>query len=103
MSTQACLEKFQNFVEVIEHCGGSIGTDLGAVEQVLGELSLTRDTATQDEITAAVESAKERYLAVAFILGSERSRLVVSFKTSKTVTQRMPMSTPRPLTQRAQG
>ena len=74
MSTQVYLEKFQNFVEVIEHCGGSIGTDLGAVEQVLDELSLTRDTATQDEITAAVESAKERYLAVAFILGSDRSR-----------------------------
>jgi hypothetical protein len=45
---QAYLERFQNCVNVIEHCGGSIGQEPGLVRKVLEDKGLNAAGATQD-------------------------------------------------------
>jgi hypothetical protein len=76
MTCQAYLDKFQNCVEVIEHCGGNIGTDVGLVNETLSTASppITRSMATPGEIQAAEEYTREKFLACAFILGWDRIR-----------------------------
>jgi hypothetical protein len=71
---QAYLERFQNSVDVIEHCGGSIGQEPGLVRNVLKDKGLIAEAATQDQIREAQVTAQEVYLAAAFILGSDRNR-----------------------------
>jgi Reverse transcriptase (RNA-dependent DNA polymerase)/Zinc knuckle len=70
-SVQTYLEKFRNMVGVIEHCGGGVIAD-----------SLVAETLTADDIanlTAErhkdiVNATKEKYLACAFLLSSDRTR-----------------------------
>jgi hypothetical protein len=71
---QAYLERFQNCVDVIEHCGGSIGQEPGLVQKVLEDKGLSAKAPTQDQIWEAQTTAQEVYLAAAFILGSDRNR-----------------------------
>ena len=71
---QAYLERFQNCVDVIEHCGGSIGQEPGLVRKVLEDKGLIAEAATQEQIQEAQVTAQEVYLAAAFILGSDRNR-----------------------------
>jgi hypothetical protein len=76
-TAQVYLERFRNSIEVIEHCGGSIGTDTGLVDEVLTTAqptALTRTSATEDELRLAEQYTKERYLACAFLMGSDRHR-----------------------------
>jgi hypothetical protein len=76
MTCQVYLDKFQNCVEVIEHCGGIIGTDVGLVNDTLSSASppMTRSTASPGELRAAEQYTREKFLACAFILGSDRVR-----------------------------
>jgi hypothetical protein len=76
MTCQTYLDKFQNCVEVIEHCGGNIGTDVGLVNETLSTASppISRSTATPGELQAAEDYTREKFLACAFILGSDRIR-----------------------------
>jgi hypothetical protein len=76
MTCQAYLEKFQNSVEVIEHCGGDLGTETGLIEAMLATASvpITRATGSPDVLKAAKKYAKEQYLACTFILGADCKR-----------------------------
>jgi hypothetical protein len=70
----AYLEQFQNVVDVIEHSGGSVGNDPG----ILAALAAEKKQAIAEMSTADKESlrkeAQEQYLAVAFLLSSDRGR-----------------------------
>jgi exonuclease VII small subunit len=44
------LERFQNCVDVIKHCRGSIGQEPGLVQKVLQDQGKGGDAATMDEI-----------------------------------------------------
>jgi hypothetical protein len=68
------LDRFQNCVDVLEHCGGAIGPDPALVEQILQRDGNTTATAATDELTAAKEGAIEEYLAMVFLLGADRNR-----------------------------
>ena len=69
-TTPLYLEQFQNIVDVIEHSGGGIGVEPG-IEALVAE----QKGKTVAELTVADKNqAKELYLAVAFLLGSDRSR-----------------------------
>jgi hypothetical protein len=70
VTTQAYLEQFQNIVDVIEHSGGGIGSEPGI------DLLIAEEKGKEvNQLTAADKSeAQDRYLAVAFILGSDRTR-----------------------------
>ena len=74
MTVTIYLERFQNSVEVIEHCGGTIGLDPGLVDATMRSAKpmMTRDTATAEQLLAAEKYTKEQYLACAFLMGSDR-------------------------------
>jgi hypothetical protein len=71
---QAYLEKFQNCVDVLDHCGGLIGHIPGLVNSMLEESNIDPNTATKEQIDVALEATQDEYLAVAFLLGSDRNR-----------------------------
>jgi hypothetical protein len=65
------LDRFQNSVKVIEHCGGTIGLNPGLVGATIRSATpvMTRDTATAEQLLAAEKYTKEQYLACAFLMG----------------------------------
>jgi hypothetical protein len=74
---QVYLERFRNSIDVIEHCGGMIGTDTGIVDEVLNTanpVAMTRETASNEQLRLAEQYTKEKYLACAFLMGSDRHR-----------------------------
>ena len=73
-TTQAYLEQLQNMVDVIEHSGGSVGHEPGILGAIAEELNIDLDTVMAAEGEHVCNTAQARYLAVAFILGSDRSR-----------------------------
>ena len=76
MTVQAYLDKFQNSVEVIEHCGGDLGIDKGLIDNTFATANpvVNRETATPATVEAAKKYAREQYLACAFLLGADRKR-----------------------------
>ncbi len=73
-TTQAYLEQFQNVVDVIEHSGGLLGFEPGVVRDIATEKGYDEDNLTEAQKDEVRIEGKNRYLAVAFILGSDRSR-----------------------------
>jgi hypothetical protein len=68
------LDRFQNCVDVLEHCGGAIGPDPALVEQILKRDGNMTATAATDELAAAKEGAIEEYPTMVFLLGADRNR-----------------------------
>jgi hypothetical protein len=71
---QAYLEKFQNCVDVLDHCGGSIGHVPGLVKSMLEEVGIRYEDATQEELDDANKEIQEQYFVVSFLLSSDRHR-----------------------------
>jgi hypothetical protein len=76
MTCQAYLKKFQNSVEVIEHCGGDLGIDTRLIDATFttANPALTRDTATPTTLKTVEKYAREQYLACTLVLGSDGKR-----------------------------
>jgi hypothetical protein len=55
MTCQAYLEKFQNSVKVIEHCGGDLSIDTGLIDATFATANpgVTRNTAAPQTLKAA--------------------------------------------------
>ena len=70
MTVQAYYERFINLIDVIDHIGGSIGYDPKMLEMV----GVTNNKDVGDLTEDERHSAREQYLAVAFIFGSDRGR-----------------------------
>ena len=66
-SHKAFHDHFNNCMDVIEHCGGTI-VDCEDVEGELSALSLTFQTATIEQIIQAKQSAKDKLLGVAYLM-----------------------------------
>jgi predicted unusual protein kinase regulating ubiquinone biosynthesis (AarF/ABC1/UbiB family) len=64
MTCSESLERFKVMVSVVEHCGGKISYDLNRV--------VARVDAGMDRVAAESE-AREEYLGVLFLIGSDRS------------------------------
>jgi hypothetical protein len=71
---QVYLYRFQNCVDVIEHCGGSIGNEPAIVNEILIAGGIDPDNADQGEIAAAITVAQEKCLASLFLQGADRGR-----------------------------
>jgi hypothetical protein len=67
------LDRFQNRVEVIEHCRGSIGQDPGLVLKALEDEGKHPETASTGEISTAQKVTQDQHLAAAFLLGLDRN------------------------------
>ena len=75
MDCQSYLEKFRNIVEVIESHGGTIGLHGGSMRAIMVEEGvIDPDNPTRAEYNQARVAAREKYFAVALILGSDRNR-----------------------------
>ena len=74
MTTQTYMEKFQNIVDVIEHRGGSIGIEPGVVALLASERTIDMTTMTIQQKTALEKEAQGMYLAIAFLLNSDRNK-----------------------------
>ena len=75
VTTQACLEQFQNLVDVIEHSGGSIRHDKGIEKIIATERGKNLSTMTSSMKEELKRDAQGRYLVIAcFLLGADRSR-----------------------------
>jgi hypothetical protein len=75
---QTYLEKFHNTVDVLEHCGGTIGHAPGLITERLLELGIDPDQATKDQIERAAKEIQEKSLAMAFLMGADRMRYGIS-------------------------
>jgi hypothetical protein len=73
-SCQIYLEKFQNCVDVLDHCGASIGQIPGLVNSLLVENGVDPLTATIKQSAIAFKATQDQYLAVAFLLRADKSR-----------------------------
>jgi hypothetical protein len=74
MTTQAYLEAFRGTLDVIEHTGGEIRHEPGIERYVAEQNAIDYDNMDDDKEEDVKREGKERYLAVAFLLGSDRSR-----------------------------
>jgi hypothetical protein len=70
---EAYLEKFQNCIDILEHCGGTVGQATGLLNMILEENCIDPKTAKLNEIAHDMKSLQEQYLAVAFPLGSDQN------------------------------
>ena len=75
MTTQAYLEQFQNMIDVIGHTGGMVGHQPGIERDIMRrERSIDPTNATTMQQMEIEKEAQKGYLAVAFMLGSDKAR-----------------------------
>lgn len=74
MTVATYLEQFQNLVDVIQHTGGTIGFHNGIIAEVAKAENVEFENATEAQVTSFQVTGRERYLATAFFLNSDRSR-----------------------------
>ena len=67
-------EQFKNQTDVLDHIGAGIGDDDAITKQVLWSQGINIDDATEAQKDAAEIQGIEWYLALAFLMGSDRSR-----------------------------
>jgi hypothetical protein len=64
-------DKFNNLVAAIDDCGAMIAMHPTIYQEILSETAGDVGNPTLDEQTSAGKIGKERYLAVAFLLGAD--------------------------------
>jgi len=69
-SNSSYMSKFKNFIEVIEHYGGSIGEDQALINEELKSFSTPNDKETK----TAKETAKQKMHAIAFLKRADKNR-----------------------------
>ena len=67
-------DQFKNQTDVLEHIGAGIGNDEAIMKQVLRSQGIDIDEATEAQEEAAETEGTQWYLALAFLMGSDRSR-----------------------------
>jgi hypothetical protein len=73
-NAQTYFQRFKNLIDVVEHCGGTLGDHHGLVVKKLEEWDLTYEAANSAERTVARSEVKEEFLACHFLLGADRRR-----------------------------
>jgi hypothetical protein len=74
MTCAAYLKEFNNNVDVVSYCGGTIGMSPLLFLGLATEINFNQATATEAERLRVSAAARERYLATAFIMGADRRR-----------------------------
>ncbi len=73
-TNQEYYDEFNNLVAAVDECGAMIAGHPNMYDDVIEEIATDATNPTQDERLEATTTAKERYLAVAFLLGSDKAR-----------------------------
>jgi hypothetical protein len=74
VSNNDYLDMFANSTNVIEHIGGIIGQEPTLLKIELDKVGVTATTASDEEMADATNAAKQQYLAIAHLAGSDRPR-----------------------------
>ena len=67
-------EQFKNQTDILDHIGAGIGDEDAIIKQVLRSQGINIDDATEAQEEAAEVQGIEWYIALAFLMGSNRSR-----------------------------
>jgi hypothetical protein len=81
-------ERYQNNVEVIEQCGGTVGYEEGVKSMVCTEEGISETTTDVGELKLVLNKTKERMLATGFIMGADEARyksMILEFENSYTM------------------
>jgi len=73
LPVQHC-ERCQNWTQVLEQCGGTIGKEAGLLKAVCMEKKISLAMASARELSMVSAATRERMLAIGFLLGADRSR-----------------------------
>ena len=65
-------EQFNNMIDMLEHCGASLGEDDGIITKVLEHHDIEPSTATATQKEDARMEAQEWYYGLAFLMGADR-------------------------------
>ena len=68
------LEQFNNRVDILERCGAAPGEDPGTMRKVFEQEGIDPLTTDEGELQQVRNSAREWYLALAFLMGADRTR-----------------------------
>ena len=69
-----CYEQFKNQTDVLSHIGAGIGDDEAIMKQVLRSQGININNATDKQEEAAELEGIQWFLALAFLMGSDRNR-----------------------------
>jgi hypothetical protein len=73
-NAQTYYQRFKNLIDVVEHCGGTLGNHQGLINKKLEEWGLPYRAASTAERDLAKSEVKEEFLACAFLLGADQKR-----------------------------
>ena len=73
-SVAGYYEQFNNIIDMLEHCGASLGEDDGIITKVLEHHDIEAATATATQKENARIEAQEWYYGLAFLMGADRVR-----------------------------
>jgi hypothetical protein len=73
-STQEYYDEFNSMVDTAQESGATIGIHPGGVAEILTTTAVDVNNPTNEERIAATNAATQRYLAVALLLGADRTR-----------------------------
>ena len=68
------MSKFKNTIEVIEHCGGTIGEDKTLVLEELKSVGRNNETVSAEEIETATDLARCKMYTIAFLKRADKGR-----------------------------
>ena len=71
-SVAGYYEQFNNIINMLEHCGASLGEDDGIITKVLEHHDIEAATATATQKENAQIEAQEWYYGLAFLMGADR-------------------------------
>ena len=74
MANNEYYEKFKDLVTNSERLGGEIGVQTDRVNEILQDIATDPDAPTDNEREAARSQAKDEYLAILFLLNSDKKR-----------------------------
>ena len=74
MSDNDYYQRFQDAVDVTERAGGAVGVQEDRIIAELEHVALDPDVPTEEEWTRATQIARDKYLAVLFLLNSDKRR-----------------------------
>ena len=68
------MKRYENAVRVLNHCGAEVGLDSSIMNLICKEKEIEYDSLSSLMRTTVEDEAKERYLALSFILALDRNR-----------------------------
>jgi Reverse transcriptase (RNA-dependent DNA polymerase)/Zinc knuckle len=74
MTNEQYYQKFQNLVDVVNHCGGELGNVQALQEEMVAKLAVNPSSPSATEIASSKVKSQERFLATMFFFRACRMR-----------------------------